>query len=88
MNLLAPLARPIFEWNHDVVMRRGAEGLARLLGARLVRVEGTHRSQEALSRGLLIFGLKALLSFLVATLLMLRQGLLSFREFLLAAVRE
>ena len=35
MNLLAPLARPVFAWNHDVVMRWGGEGLARLLGARL-----------------------------------------------------
>jgi uncharacterized protein YndB with AHSA1/START domain len=31
MNLLAPLARPLFAWNHDVVMRRGGEGLARRL---------------------------------------------------------
>src|SRR5262249_15030730 len=23
MNLLAPLARPVFEWNHDWVMKRG-----------------------------------------------------------------
>ena len=36
MNALAPVARPVFEWNHDYVMRRGGEGLARLLGARLV----------------------------------------------------
>jgi uncharacterized protein YndB with AHSA1/START domain len=36
MNLLAPLARPVFAWNHDVVMRQGGEGLARELGARLV----------------------------------------------------
>ena len=27
MNALAPVARPIFEWNHDYVMRRGGEGL-------------------------------------------------------------
>jgi hypothetical protein len=32
MNLLAPVARPIFKWNHDVVMGWGAEGLARKLG--------------------------------------------------------
>ncbi len=31
MNLLAPVARPVFKWNHDVVMRWGAEGLARQL---------------------------------------------------------
>ena len=36
MNRMAPLARPLFEWNHDVVMRQGAEGLARLLGAPLL----------------------------------------------------
>jgi len=31
MNLLAPLARPLFRWNHNVVMRLGEEGLKRLL---------------------------------------------------------
>jgi Polyketide cyclase / dehydrase and lipid transport len=36
MNVLQPLARPIFEHNHDVVMRWGGEGLARRLGARLL----------------------------------------------------
>ncbi len=36
MNRLAPLARPIFVWNHNVVMRQGGEGLARHLGARLL----------------------------------------------------
>lgn len=36
MNLLAPVARPVFAWNHDHVMRAGGEGLARLLGARLL----------------------------------------------------
>jgi uncharacterized protein YndB with AHSA1/START domain len=36
MNALAPLARPVFAWNHDVVMRQGGEGLARLLGAPLI----------------------------------------------------
>ncbi|AXK40265.1 SRPBCC family protein [Crenobacter cavernae] len=33
MNWLAPLARPLFEWNHDAVMREGGQGLARLLDA-------------------------------------------------------
>ena len=32
MNLLAPVARPLFKWNHDAVMNWGAEGLARRLG--------------------------------------------------------
>lgn len=36
MNRLAPVARPVFAWNHDAVMRQGAEGLARLLGAQLL----------------------------------------------------
>jgi uncharacterized protein YndB with AHSA1/START domain len=36
MNLLAPLARPVFAWNHDWVMAHGGEGLARLLGCRLL----------------------------------------------------
>ena len=36
MNLLAPLARPVFEYNHDVVMRWGGEGLARRLGCNLL----------------------------------------------------
>ncbi len=36
MTLLGPLARPVFEYNHDVVMRWGGEGLARRLGTRLL----------------------------------------------------
>jgi uncharacterized protein YndB with AHSA1/START domain len=36
MNLLAPLARPAFKSNHDYVMRNGGEGIAKLLGARLL----------------------------------------------------
>lgn len=36
MNLLAPVARPVFEWNHDWVMARGGEGIASLLGCRLL----------------------------------------------------
>jgi uncharacterized protein YndB with AHSA1/START domain len=38
MNLLAPLARPLFAWNHAYSMRHGGEGLARLLGARLIAI--------------------------------------------------
>jgi uncharacterized protein YndB with AHSA1/START domain len=40
MNALAPLARPVFAWNHDYVMHNGAEGLARRLGARLLVASG------------------------------------------------
>ena len=36
MNLLAPIARPVFEWNHDVIMQWGAEGLAKRLNCDLV----------------------------------------------------
>lgn len=36
MNRMAPLLRPAFEWNHDWVMARGGEGIARLLGCRLL----------------------------------------------------
>jgi uncharacterized protein YndB with AHSA1/START domain len=36
MNAVAPLAGPIFRWNHDQVMRWGGEGLARRLGCRLL----------------------------------------------------
>jgi hypothetical protein len=36
MNVLAPVARPAFEYNHNVVMRRGGEGLAQRLGCRLI----------------------------------------------------
>lgn len=35
MNLCAPLAGPVFRWNHDALMRAGAIGLARHLNARL-----------------------------------------------------
>jgi uncharacterized protein YndB with AHSA1/START domain len=36
MNLLAPLARPAFEWNHDWVMSHGGTGIAKLLGCELL----------------------------------------------------
>jgi len=31
MNLLSPIARPLFRWNHDVIMRWGEDGLNRYL---------------------------------------------------------
>ena len=31
MNLIAPLARPLFKWNHDVIMRWGEQGLKKRL---------------------------------------------------------
>jgi hypothetical protein len=36
MNLIAPVARPVFAYNHDVVMRWGGEGLARRLDCNLL----------------------------------------------------
>lgn len=36
MNLLAPIARPFFSWNHDVVMGWGGEGLGKQLGTSLL----------------------------------------------------
>jgi uncharacterized protein YndB with AHSA1/START domain len=39
MNLLAPLARPFFERNHNGVMVKFGQDLARLLGARLISIE-------------------------------------------------
>ena len=39
MNLLAPVARPVFKWNHDVVMGWGAQGLAKRLGVSVVEVK-------------------------------------------------
>ncbi|MCA1689833.1 MAG: SRPBCC family protein [Actinobacteria bacterium] len=36
MNVLGPVARPAFAWNHDLVMRQGGLGLAEKLGASLV----------------------------------------------------
>ncbi|MEP7200562.1 MAG: SRPBCC family protein, partial [Chloroflexota bacterium] len=39
MNLFAPIARPLFAYNHEAVMRRGGASLAKLLNARLVSEE-------------------------------------------------
>jgi len=36
MNAVAPVARPVFAWNHHAVMNQGGVGLARVLGVELV----------------------------------------------------
>ena len=36
MNMLSPIAKPLFEWNHKVVMSWGAESLAKRLQARVI----------------------------------------------------
>jgi Polyketide cyclase / dehydrase and lipid transport len=46
MNLLAPVARPAFRWNHDELMREGGESLARRLGARLQLPDAEARGQR------------------------------------------
>ncbi len=38
MGLLEPVLKPVFSWNHDVIMKWGAEGLARYLGCRLLEI--------------------------------------------------
>jgi carbon monoxide dehydrogenase subunit G len=50
MNLLAPLARPIFTWNSRGVMLGAGEGLARFLGARLVNAEFTAPPRSGMRR--------------------------------------
>jgi carbon monoxide dehydrogenase subunit G len=50
MNLLAPIARPIFTWNSKGVMLQAGEGLARLLGARLVSAEFTAPPRSGMRR--------------------------------------
>jgi hypothetical protein len=47
MNLIAPFARSMFIRNHGVLMRQGAEGLARLLDAPLVSQESIDMMAEA-----------------------------------------
>lgn len=39
MNRMAPLLRPVFEWNHDWVMRRGGEGIAKHLDCELLALD-------------------------------------------------
>ena len=38
MNILAPVAKPLFEWNHKMVMSWGAESLAKRLNAKVYEV--------------------------------------------------
>ena len=41
MNLLAPVARPVFSWNHDELMLEGGQGLTRQLGADLALLDAS-----------------------------------------------
>ncbi len=44
MNIFAPIARPVFSWNHDVLMSDFAEGLASAAGGALVSVVNSTRN--------------------------------------------
>ncbi|HYY78098.1 MAG TPA: SRPBCC family protein [Actinomycetes bacterium] len=69
MNLLAPIARPAFRWNHDQLMREGGESLARRLGAALeLPDEPTRRHRPAGS-----VGWAALAAVVVALLMLARR---------------
>ncbi len=36
MNIFSPIAKPFFQWNHNVIMNWGGEGLAKKLGCKLL----------------------------------------------------
>jgi uncharacterized protein YndB with AHSA1/START domain len=39
MNLLSPIAKPFFRWNHNVIMRWGGIGLAKRLDCNLLEIK-------------------------------------------------
>jgi uncharacterized protein YndB with AHSA1/START domain len=41
MNVIAPVARPAFSWNHDVLMRDFAKGVATITSSQLLSVSNT-----------------------------------------------
>jgi Polyketide cyclase / dehydrase and lipid transport len=47
MNLVSPLLKPAFEWNHDYVMKSGGEGLAKLLGAKRLSTEEERAKKDS-----------------------------------------
>ena len=53
MKYLSPVARPVFAWNHDVVMRWGADGLAKRLGTAVATVPATQWQERAMGPRLL-----------------------------------
>jgi uncharacterized protein YndB with AHSA1/START domain len=46
MNYLAAIARPLLEWNHNVIMRQGGKGLAQWLQAELLEMESVEQSKS------------------------------------------
>ncbi len=58
MDVVAPLARPAFAWNHGIIMRSGGEGLAQRLNARLVRNQSfTEESASPLGAAMAVTGM-------------------------------
>ncbi|MDT4830614.1 hypothetical protein FQZ97_640840 [compost metagenome] len=52
MNLLSPMAEPIFRWNHDAIMCKGGIGLAKHLHTRLqTSATRSHHATGGLGRG-------------------------------------
>ena len=39
MNLIAPIARPVFQWNHFKLMTEGGQALAARLGVKLLAIK-------------------------------------------------
>ncbi|HEX3724516.1 MAG TPA: SRPBCC family protein [Nitrolancea sp.] len=73
MDLIAPLARPAFGWNHAVIMRAGGEGLAARLGAELVRNQSF--TEESANPLVPISATAGLLALLILGANMLRRAL-------------
>lgn len=49
MNALAAIARPLLEWNHNLIMEQGGKGLATYLKADLIEVESAEQSSFVVS---------------------------------------
>lgn len=72
MNLLAPLARPAFTWNHRILMHEGGKSIARLLNAPLLHSEESMK--HARTDAVLPAALLLLLAAYLATRLRGRRG--------------
>ncbi|MBW4554091.1 MAG: SRPBCC family protein [Aphanocapsa sp. GSE-SYN-MK-11-07L] len=46
MNALAAIARPLLEWNHNVIMEQGGQGLAAYLKVELLNLESSEQSRS------------------------------------------
>jgi len=46
LNVLAPLFKPLFAWNHEIMMKHGEQGLRRLLAQR-----GAGRAESRVAKG-------------------------------------